>query len=49
MTGFTQALLLQAGFLIVAMFAGTLIPSRRPDFSTVSLEQPELTPMQEVG
>ena len=48
-TGFTQALLLQAGFLVVAMFAGTLIPSRRPDFSTVSLEQPELSPMQEVG
>jgi EmrB/QacA subfamily drug resistance transporter len=48
-TGFTQALLLQAGFLVVAMFAGTLIPGRRPDFSTVSLEQPELSPMQEVG
>jgi MFS family permease len=48
-TGFTQALLLQAGFLVVAMCAGTLIPGRRADFSTVSLEQHELSPMQEVG
>jgi MFS family permease len=48
-TGFTQALLLQAGFLVVAMVAGTLIPGRRTDLSTMSLEQPELSPMQEVG
>ena len=47
-TGFTQALLLQAGFLIVAMFAGTLIPSR-PDRRAMSLEQPELAPVHEVG
>src|SRR5947209_1676808 len=47
-TGFTQALLLQAGFLVVAMFAGTLIPSRS-DVSAVSREQPELSPIQEVG
>src|SRR5947209_15120546 len=47
-TGFTQALLLQAGFLIVAMFAGTLIPSR-PDRRAMSLEQPELAPVPEVG
>jgi MFS family permease len=48
-TGFTQALVLQAGFLVVAMVAGTLIPGRRADLSTMSLEQPELSPMQEVG
>ena len=48
-TGFTQALLIQAGFLVVAMLAGTLIPGRRPDFSRCLLEQPELSPMQEVG
>jgi MFS family permease len=47
-TGFTEALLLQAGFLVVAAFAGTLIPGRR-DLSTISHEQPDLVSVQEVG
>jgi EmrB/QacA subfamily drug resistance transporter len=47
-TGFTQALFLQAGFLIVAMLSGTLIPGR-PAASVVALEEPELAPLQKVG
>jgi sugar phosphate permease len=49
-TGFTQALLLQAGFLVVAMFAGTLIPARASR-SPIGVEQPDGAPaaMQKVG
>jgi EmrB/QacA subfamily drug resistance transporter len=49
-TGFTQALLLQAGFLVVAMFAGTLIPARASR-SPIGVEQPDAGPaaMQKVG
>ena len=48
-TGFTAALFLQAGFLAVAMLAGTLIPGRTRVAPVPALEQRELAPMQEVG
>jgi EmrB/QacA subfamily drug resistance transporter len=48
-TGFTEALFLQAGFLAVAMLAGTLIPGRTRVAPAPPLEQRELAPMQEVG
>jgi MFS family permease len=48
-TGFTEALFLQAGFLAVAMLAGTLIPGRTRVAPVPPTEQRELARMQEVG
>jgi MFS family permease len=47
-TGFTDSLVLQAAFLVVAMFAGLLVPAMARD-SRARAKEPEFVRVQEAG
>jgi MFS family permease len=47
-TGFTESFLLEAGFLVVAMCAGTLVPGR-PRLRPLALDQRDVASAREAG
>ena len=47
-TGFTESFTLEAAFLVVAMFAGLLVPTTARELRGAALE-PELAHAQEAG